>query len=100
MCRHADLQWRLTYVGSAESEEHDQVLDDVQVGPIAQGKFKFVLQVRPLNVFCNNGGSTSPFLSGSLCNIENSHSADATEEFCTYNTVHKNSRLPSMPMWL
>lgn len=41
----ADLEWKLIYVGSAESEEHDQVLDDVHVGPVTSGKFKFVLQV-------------------------------------------------------
>lgn len=34
------------YVGSAEDEKHDQVLDCVMVGPVVQGKFKFVFQVR------------------------------------------------------
>lgn len=42
---HADLQWKLVYVGSAESEKFDQVLDDVEVGPVKRGKYKFVLQV-------------------------------------------------------
>lgn len=42
---HADLQWKLIYVGSAESEKFDQVLDDVEVGPVRRGKYKFVLQV-------------------------------------------------------
>lgn len=41
----ADLQWKLVYVGSAESEKFDQVLDDVEVGPVKRGKYKFVLQV-------------------------------------------------------
>jgi hypothetical protein len=32
------------YVGSAESAEHDQVLESVLVGPIQLGLFKFVFQ--------------------------------------------------------
>lgn len=44
-----DLEWKLTYVGSAESEKHDQVLDDVAVGPVKQGKFKFVLEANAPN---------------------------------------------------
>lgn len=41
-----DLEWRLTYVGSAESEKYDQVLDMVYVGPVAPGQYRFVFQVR------------------------------------------------------
>ena len=41
----ADLEWKLTYVGSAESEKYDQVLDSVLVGPVAAGQFRFVFQV-------------------------------------------------------
>lgn len=41
-----DLEWRLTYVGSAESEKYDQVLDTVFVGPVAPGQYRFVFQVR------------------------------------------------------
>ena len=40
-----DLEWKVTYVGSAESEEYDQVLDTVLVGPLPAGTHKFVLQV-------------------------------------------------------
>ena len=40
-----DLEWKLTYVGSAESAAHDQVLDTVVVGPVPVGKHKFVFQV-------------------------------------------------------
>ncbi len=39
-----DLEWKLTYVGSAESAAHDQVLDTVVVGPVPVGKHKFVFQ--------------------------------------------------------
>lgn len=39
-----DLEWKLTYVGSADSEKHDQVLDSVLVGPVAAGQFRFVFQ--------------------------------------------------------
>lgn len=40
----ADLEWKLTYVGSAESEKYDQVLDTVFVGPVAPGQYRFVFQ--------------------------------------------------------
>ena len=33
------------YVGSAESEEYDQVLDSVLVGPVPAGRHMFVFQV-------------------------------------------------------
>ena len=39
-----DLEWKVLYVGSAESSAHDQVLEEVQVGPVPQGVHKFVLQ--------------------------------------------------------
>jgi len=41
-----DLEWKLTYVGSAESEKYDQVLDSVLVGPVFPGQYRFVFQVR------------------------------------------------------
>lgn len=40
-----DLEWKMIYVGSAESEEFDQTLDSVFVGPIPEGKHMFVFQV-------------------------------------------------------
>ncbi|XP_061625510.1 histone chaperone asf1b-B [Phyllopteryx taeniolatus] len=39
-----DLEWKIIYVGSAESEEYDQVLDSVLVGPVPAGKNMFVFQ--------------------------------------------------------
>lgn len=39
-----DLVWKIIYVGSAESEEYDQVLDTVFVGPVTVGRHKFVFQ--------------------------------------------------------
>ena len=42
-----DLEWKLVYVGSAESDRHDQELDDIMVGPIPVGVNKFVFQVSP-----------------------------------------------------
>lgn len=39
-----DLEWKIVYVGSAESEEFDQTLDTVLVGPLKGGKHKFVFQ--------------------------------------------------------
>jgi hypothetical protein len=41
-----DLEWKIIYVGSAESEAHDQVLDTVFVGPVPEGRHMFVFQVR------------------------------------------------------
>lgn len=39
-----DLEWRLTYVGSADSEAYDQVLDSVLVGPVPCGVNRFELE--------------------------------------------------------
>lgn len=39
-----DLEWKIVYVGSAEDSSHDQVLDEVLVGPVPVGVNKFVLQ--------------------------------------------------------
>lgn len=33
----ADIEWKLIYVGSAESEEYDQELDSCMVGPVPVG---------------------------------------------------------------
>ncbi|XP_043476205.1 histone chaperone ASF1A [Leptopilina heterotoma] len=45
-----DLEWKMIYVGSAESEEFDQVLDTIYVGPIPEGRHMFVFQAEPPNV--------------------------------------------------
>lgn len=39
----------MIYVGSAESEEFDQVLDTIYVGPIPEGRHMFVFQVEHHN---------------------------------------------------
>lgn len=39
-----DLEWKVIYVGSAEDNDHDQVLEEVMVGPVTAGISKFVLQ--------------------------------------------------------
>lgn len=38
-----DLEWKLTYVGSSSSLDHDQELDSVLVGPVPVGVNKFIL---------------------------------------------------------
>ena len=43
--RVLDLEWKIIYVGSAESEEYDQTLDSVLVGPVPAGRHMFVFQV-------------------------------------------------------
>jgi len=42
-----DLEWKIIYVGSAESEDHDQTLDSVYVGPVPEGRHMFVFQADP-----------------------------------------------------
>ena len=49
LCFISDLEWRILYVGSAESEDYDQVLDTVLVGPLVSGRHKFVFQVIKLH---------------------------------------------------
>ncbi|EME39963.1 hypothetical protein DOTSEDRAFT_74734 [Dothistroma septosporum NZE10] len=44
-----DLEWKLTYVGSATSSDHDQELDSLLVGPIPVGVNKFVFEADPPN---------------------------------------------------
>ncbi|KAH8886490.1 histone deposition protein Asf1, partial [Thozetella sp. PMI_491] len=39
-----DLEWKLTYVGSATSDQYDQELDSLFVGPIPVGVNKFVFE--------------------------------------------------------
>ncbi|XP_050403004.1 histone chaperone asf1b-B [Patella vulgata] len=45
-----DLEWKLIYVGSAETEEHDQVLETVFVGPVPGGRHMFVFQADPPDI--------------------------------------------------
>ena len=35
----------MTWVGSADTEKYDQVLDSVLVGPVVPGQYRFVFQV-------------------------------------------------------
>ncbi|KAM8719647.1 hypothetical protein ACLKA7_005819 [Drosophila subpalustris] len=42
-----DLEWKMIYVGSAESVEHDQVLDTIDVGPVPVGRHIFVFRADP-----------------------------------------------------
>uniref|UniRef100_A0ACD5U0U6 Uncharacterized protein n=1 Tax=Avena sativa TaxID=4498 RepID=A0ACD5U0U6_AVESA len=45
--RTPDLEWKLTYVGSAEDETYDQQLESVLVGPVNVGTYRFVFQADP-----------------------------------------------------
>ncbi|KAL0465111.1 histone chaperone [Neurospora intermedia] len=42
-----DLEWKLTYVGSATSDNYDQELDSLLVGPIPVGVNKFIFEAEP-----------------------------------------------------
>ena len=46
-----DLEFKVVYVGSAESEAHDQTLESVMVGPVPVGTSKFRLEVRLVRHF-------------------------------------------------
>uniref|UniRef100_A0A3B5LYG3 Anti-silencing function 1Ba histone chaperone n=1 Tax=Xiphophorus couchianus TaxID=32473 RepID=A0A3B5LYG3_9TELE len=48
-----DLEWKIIYVGSAESEEYDQILDSVLVGPVPAGRHMFVFQLQR-NILASN----------------------------------------------
>jgi len=39
-----DLEWKMIYVGSAESEQYDQELESVLVGPVEMGINRFIFQ--------------------------------------------------------
>lgn len=45
-----DLEFKVVYVGSADSESHDQVLESVLVGPVPVGTSKFVLDAPSPNI--------------------------------------------------
>uniref|UniRef100_A0A7N0TKW2 Uncharacterized protein n=1 Tax=Kalanchoe fedtschenkoi TaxID=63787 RepID=A0A7N0TKW2_KALFE len=42
-----DLEWKLIYVGSAEDETYDQLLESVLVGPVSVGNYRFVFEADP-----------------------------------------------------
>ncbi|KAN0041858.1 hypothetical protein ACTFIV_004408 [Dictyostelium citrinum] len=42
-----DLEWKVIYVGSADNEKNDQVLDSILLGPVAVGQNQFVFEVDP-----------------------------------------------------
>jgi len=49
---HTDIEWKVIYVGSASSDQYDQELDSVLVGPVPLGVSKFVLQVSTYQTRC------------------------------------------------
>lgn len=40
-----DIEWKVIYIGSAEDDSYDQVLDSVLIGPLQVGSMKFILEV-------------------------------------------------------
>ncbi|EGG20087.1 anti-silencing protein 1 [Cavenderia fasciculata] len=42
-----DLEWKVVYVGSADSEKNDQQLDSILLGPVTVGNNQFVFEVDP-----------------------------------------------------
>ncbi|KAK2569899.1 Histone chaperone ASF1 [Acropora cervicornis] len=41
-----DLEWKIIYVGSAENDSYDQVLDSVWVGPVPVGTHTFLFEAK------------------------------------------------------
>lgn len=47
---YAETQWKLIYVGSADDEAYDQLLEDVFVASVNLGTYRFLLEVdTPVN---------------------------------------------------
>ena len=46
-CPCTDIEWKLIYVGSAESSSYDQELDSCMVGPVPVGVNSFEFEVGP-----------------------------------------------------
>ncbi|XWS63506.1 hypothetical protein CRYUN_Cryun06bG0104200 [Craigia yunnanensis] len=42
-----DLEWKLIFVGSAEDETYDQLLESMLVGPVNVGSYRFILETDP-----------------------------------------------------
>lgn len=40
-----DLEFKIIYVGSAETVDYDQILDQIVVDAVPKGQFKFMFQV-------------------------------------------------------
>ena len=60
-----ELEWKLVYVGSAHSEEHDQTLDTVLVGPVAVGRSTFVFKVELQSYISKFANITPAFVASS-----------------------------------
>lgn len=48
---YKDLEFKIIYVGSAETVEFDQTLDQIVVDAVPKGQFKFMFQV---HLTCEN----------------------------------------------
>uniref|UniRef100_A0A3Q4B9M2 Anti-silencing function 1B histone chaperone n=1 Tax=Mola mola TaxID=94237 RepID=A0A3Q4B9M2_MOLML len=74
-----DLEWKIIYVGSAESEEYDQVLDSVLVGPVPAGRHMFVFQLQR-NILASNPRVTRFHINWEGCaeRMEDSENVDPT----------------------
>jgi len=40
-----DIEWKLTYVGSANDKKYDQLLETIEIGPLQTGAMKFIFEV-------------------------------------------------------
>ena len=70
--KFTDLEWKLIYVGSAEDETYDQLLESVLVGPVNVGNYRFIFEVDLYDATCEVDVSFSCL----------SHSTDADVYAC------------------
>ncbi|KTF82198.1 hypothetical protein cypCar_00033739 [Cyprinus carpio] len=86
-----DLEWKIIYVGSAESEEYDQVLDSVLVGPVPAGRHMFVFQLQR-NILASNPRVTRFHINweATLDKMEDSENVDPAP-----NTMLPPTSMPS-----
>uniref|UniRef100_A0AAY5JZ17 Anti-silencing function 1B histone chaperone n=1 Tax=Esox lucius TaxID=8010 RepID=A0AAY5JZ17_ESOLU len=89
-----DLEWKIIYVGSAESEEYDQTLDSVLVGPVPAGRHMFVFQLQR-NILASNPRVTRFHINWEGCadRMDDSENLDPDPNF-----IPSPSCLKSVPM--
>mmetsp|Transcript_24273 Transcript_24273/g.30883 ORF Transcript_24273/g.30883 Transcript_24273/m.30883 type:complete len:154 (-) Transcript_24273:114-575(-) len=45
-----DVEFKIIYVGAAENTEHDQLLEEISLGPIQEGVSKFLFRAPPPDI--------------------------------------------------
>uniref|UniRef100_A0A3Q3IFV9 Anti-silencing function 1B histone chaperone n=1 Tax=Monopterus albus TaxID=43700 RepID=A0A3Q3IFV9_MONAL len=90
-----DLEWKIIYVGSAESEEYDQILDSVLVGPVPAGRHMFVFQLQR-NILASNPRVTRFHINWEGCTerMEDTENVDPTSNSMLPPSCHPGKAPP------